>query len=97
MTDDPNVERITFVDGRALTRFRADPARVRVAVRPVGRLTLVTITERASGRWVCATASGPRKALALALREAERRELPGIDLSMGWAYQHPMFRPDPNR
>lgn len=75
-----------------LARFRADPSRVRVGVRRVGALTMVTISSTTpDGPSVIAVHSGPRKALVLALREAEYHGIGGIDLAMGSAYPHPQL------
>jgi hypothetical protein len=73
-----------------LSRFRANPRKVRVAIRRDGDGWLATVSAmhagliRFEGR-----ANGPRKALAKALRTAESFGLDGLDLSMSWAYDHP--------
>lgn len=40
------------------------------------------------------TTTGPRKALVRALRLAEEMGMEGVDLGMGWAYEHPQY-PEP--
>lgn len=80
-----------------LARFRADPRRVRIGVRRsnggwVGggdRAWDVTITSRGSGMVVTRRDRSPLKALVKALRCAEESGMPGIDLGMQWAYNHP--------
>jgi len=73
-----------------LARFRADPRKVRVAIRRVGREWVVWISSRATPTRGCeGRATGPRKALAKALLAADAANLDGVDLSMGWAYEHP--------
>lgn len=76
--------------GIPLARFRADPWRVRVGVRRLddGRWR-VTITPRGRGVEVCAIHPRLKAALWRALCRAEWQEVPGVDRSMGWAYQHP--------
>ena len=73
-----------------LTRFRANPSKVRVAMRRDGALWLATVTSRdPHGPVFEARATGPRKALVLALNKADEAGLPGVDLSMGSVYRHP--------
>ena len=73
-----------------LTRFRADPALVRVGIRPHKGLWYVTISSRPLGRGVIERMhKSPKGALVLALRAAEAVGFPGIDLGMGSAYEHP--------
>lgn len=82
---------------RTLTRFRADPTRVRVSIQhcsaPGPRFTAYwVVTIRSLQRdvfGVMRAHRSPKKALALALRAAERLRIPGIDLGMQWAYYHP--------
>ncbi len=73
---------------RVLARFRADPKRVHIAIRklPDGGY-IVRLTAGQTSIW--RAHRRPTAALALALRAAEGLKLPGIDLSMGWAYEHP--------
>lgn len=79
-----------------MARFRADPARVSISVRRfTDRFWRVLIQSRVTGHVCATTATGPRKALARALRMAESSNLvPGIDLDMQWAFEHPQ-KPGP--
>ena len=70
-----------------LARFRADPKRVRVSVRRWQGEWIVFVVAREGTANVSRTGNTPRKALARALRAAEW--IPGVDLGMGWAYEHP--------
>ncbi len=81
--------RAILCDGVYLARFRADPAKVRVGVRRTEQGWYVRVISRSDGRQHSAVDTGPRKALVRALRAAEAAGLPGIDLGMGWAYEHP--------
>lgn len=78
----------------SLARFRADPRRVRIGVRRhgdlwyvrIGRLSTVTFG------WIFSVERmhrSPTRALVLALRAAEALQIPGVDLGMQWAYEHP--------
>lgn len=79
-----------------LVRFRADPRKVRVGVRPQNNgVFQVTIGARDGSCRVFAFATSPKKALVKALQRAEREQLPGLDMSMGWAYEHPWLRGGP--
>lgn len=87
---------------RRLVRFRADPRRVRVAVRRDGdewvatvspRLGVPVLTAAHLRRSWSARSRSPLKALAKALRAADDAQLGGMDLSMGWAYEHPHWSP----
>jgi hypothetical protein len=76
-----------------LARFRADPRKVRVAIRRSGSEWVACVSNRASyGRRFEAVATGPRKALVKALLLADADGLDGVDLSMGWAYEHPQHQ-----
>jgi len=73
-----------------LSRFRADPRKVRIAIRRKGTGWLASVSGCSpTGPLYQAWATGPRKALVKALLEANANDLDGIDLSMGWAYEHP--------
>jgi hypothetical protein len=80
-------------------RFRADPSKVRVGVLRLGdRHWMVTIEPRdRSARTVYEHGNTPRKALARALRRAEKWQIPGLDLGMQWAYEHPYPDVSPDR
>lgn len=81
-------------DGEHLARFRADPSRIRVAVRKVGDEWAVSIETRGrSKRRVRAQHRSPKRALVIALRKAEALGFDGMDLEMGWAYRHPQRSP----
>ncbi len=73
----------------AFARFRADPAKVRVRVRRCENGTHWSVEVSSGGMAVYRADTGPRKALVRALRAAEAAGLPGIDLGMGRAYEHP--------
>jgi hypothetical protein len=76
-----------------IARFRANPAEVRVAIRRWQDQWLVTIEHRRYLRPPVTYAhKKPGRAVTLALREAERQGMPGIDLAMDWAYEHPQGR-----
>ncbi len=77
-----------------LARFRADPRKIRVSIRRTGKNWLATITERSSGKCVIYLAARPRQAVRMALRLAMNADLDGIDLGMGWAYEHPQHPED---
>lgn len=71
-----------------LVRWRADPQRVRVAVQrqPNGAFkAIVTIFK--SGLFVVKTGLNPRTTMMRALRALDGHD--GIDLGMGWTYEHP--------
>lgn len=75
-----------------LTRFRADPSKVRITVRPFEGKWLVRIAsrddpdEKDAVRVLDASA---RRALVRAFYRAAELGMPGLDPSMGWAYEHP--------
>jgi hypothetical protein len=74
----------------SVDRFQADPAKVRVSVRPHCRRWLATVMAREDPDveytgWQ----DTPEEAVAHALATAAHDGLDGIDLSMGRAYDHP--------
>ena len=76
---------------KRLVRLRVDPRKARVRIRRMdGGSWQATIypldgsTAAASG-----LARTPLQAVARALRIAEALRVPGVDLSMGWAFEHP--------
>lgn len=75
---------------RRLVRFRVDPTRLRVSMRrlPDGEWEACVAT-RDDSALVARGGNTPRKALARALRAADEEGLPGVDLHMQWAYEHP--------
>lgn len=83
---------------RFLSRFRADPKKVRVSVRRCtgpgtwrGRTEwwYASIGNCQAGIFVGSPGTTPVRAVVQALGLAEERNMPGIDLGMGWAYDHP--------
>lgn len=75
-----------------LARFRADPEKVRVSIRRDGDVWIAAIESRVCGASAATYVGQHRfayRAVVLALLAAERAELPGVDLSMGWTYEHP--------
>lgn len=77
-----------------LTRFRADPGKVRVSFRRCRGLWIASVESRARGPNFAAVHDDPGLALEAVLEMAEDAGLEGLDLSMGWSYEHPM-RPGP--
>jgi hypothetical protein len=72
------------------TRFRADPARVRVSIRRVGDVYSATITERGDCPLVIIKQGRtPRAAVMRALRAAHKHRMRGVDFGMQWSYPHP--------
>jgi hypothetical protein len=79
---------------RRLARFRADPSRIRVSIRPLVGGWKVTIASR-DGHQTCSDIDADlERALDRALAFAEHLEFPGIDRHMSWSYQHPMWKED---
>ena len=75
-----------------LTRFRADPRKVRVSIRQSDVGWVARVASRDGARTISEWHKlSPVRAVVKALLAAERSGLPGIDLSMGWAYDHPQF------
>ena len=72
-----------------LARFRADPSKVRVAIRKWGNGWFVRICSRTNPTCAAtATSNDPKAAINRALYLAESL-VEGIDID-GWTYQHPM-------
>jgi hypothetical protein len=76
-----------------LARFRANPRKVRVGIRREDGGWVATVALRAGGRMFEARATGPRKAVVKALLMADASGMDGIDLGMGWTYEHPQTLP----
>lgn len=75
-------------------RFRANPARVRVGVRPMTDGWLATVaTRKGAPHEVRRTAATPCEAVDAALDAADAAGMDGVDLGMGWVYPHP-FKED---
>lgn len=74
-----------------LARFRADPSKVRVSVRPRDGYFLLRIEDRKDPKWnnIETVDSDPKAGLTYLLNVAEKH-IDGIDLGMGGAYPHPM-------
>jgi hypothetical protein len=71
-------------------RFRADPQKLRVSIRDyVGAWRVAIVPRDGSGTGVWAWGTSPKKALAAALQKAERANMPGLNLSLSWAHEHP--------
>jgi hypothetical protein len=81
----------SMTDLASLARFRADPRRVRVAVRRFGSCYLAMVRDRscAYARSYEAAHVSAERAVILALEHAARSALSGVDLGMQWAYEHP--------
>lgn len=78
---------------KRFVRFRADPALVRVSIRWWTPWWRVTITER-DGIFPKVTGwsdPNPEVALALALAEADRIGMPGLNLDQEKVFPHPHF------
>lgn len=73
-------------------RFRADPEKVRVSIgyhRKVGAC-IATVSSREPFGGVARQAhEDPELAVLLALKQARRLGMPGIDLDLTWSYAHP--------
>lgn len=81
---------------RQLVRFRANPDKVRVGVQRQEGGFIVTVSTRVGPELKAeAFATSAKKALVKALLAAEKIDLPGLDLSMGWTYKHPWLLDDP--
>jgi hypothetical protein len=78
------------MDPNKLARFRADPSKVRVSVRPIGEAFRVNVTSRTTGTVAQATDKYIEVAIHAALLDAESIGIKGIDLELRWAYEHPM-------
>lgn len=83
---------------RTLVRLRANPEKVRVAIRRCGREWVATVSPRGSHPLLDPNGepvefetceADPAAAVFDALLSADSYELPGVDLGMEWAYQHP--------
>ncbi len=79
--------------GRSLTRFRADPSKVRIVLRPEGTAWRIRIESHCGEypRLHCLAAHAeliPGNMMNL-LVQARDEQVPGIDLFMEWAYEHP--------
>ncbi len=78
--------------GEMLARFRADPAKVRVAIVREGGGWRAAVSSRVCGTradaWR-AWAHEADRAIDVALHHAAEAQLDGVDLGMAWAFEHP--------
>lgn len=83
------------VPERRLVRFRADPEKVRVSIRRSysGDAWIAGIGPRGQDPVVRRIHKSPLKAMQLALNAAHLRRVPGMDVGMQWAYEHPFPEP----
>ena len=73
-----------------LARFRADPRKVRVSIRRIDDAWVAHFATRDGGVSVEGRHKrSPSRAVARALLAANRIDMPGVDLGMEWAYDHP--------
>lgn len=74
-----------------LVRLRVNPEKICIKVRRDSKRGMwrVEMISLVAPRSVIAHHKYPTRALALALRLATRADFPGVDLGMGWAYDHP--------
>ena len=75
----------------SLARFRADPSKVRVSIRRDGDRWVATVSSRSSRADSRCFHADPIVATKTALRGADSH-IPGIDLGMEHAYEHPFGR-----
>lgn len=75
----------------ALTRFRANPRKVRVAIcRLSENEWRVTVRNRDCDTYrILAYSNIPDAAVMRALQTAASVDMPGVDLDMQWSYEHP--------
>lgn len=76
---------------RRLARFRADPKKVRVSIQREGDFFVSSVRSRDESAPYSSfhgKSKLARVAILRALRIAEGN-IPGVDLSMGWTYDHP--------
>lgn len=89
-----SLKRLPYVGGMGTatlpkhTRFRADPAKVRVAIRKTSHGWRAYCSSRISGYTISETNASAKFALERVV-EAANGLIEGIDLGMQWAYEHP--------
>ena len=77
----------------SLARFRADPSKVRVAIRRDSLLGWVATVSCIMGMGTFESCSAfPERAVDGALRQADLAGMEGVDLGMEWTYEHPFGR-----
>ena len=84
---------------RYLTRFRADPKKVRIQLRWNGeewQVKISALPDPLQYKQVWAYNKSALKALVRAYQMAEQQNLPGLDRYMQWAYDHPQEALGPN-
>lgn len=77
------------MDPNNLARFRADPSKVRVSVRPCRGAFFIRVQSRTEGIEVSTHHSCPITGVMTVLKTASKL-MDGIDLRMQWACPHPM-------
>lgn len=72
-------------------RLRADPEKVRIGLCYQGenKVWVITVRSRNNSNVIICRDKHPKEALEKALKMAEKAGIPGIDLAMQWAYDHP--------
>lgn len=79
-------------------RLRVNPRLCRVSIQRVDDGWRYTIAVRDEPeRWVQARDRTPARAFVRALRLAEAQDFPGLNLGLGWAYDHPQYVPPKSR
>lgn len=82
----------TYVDGRCIVRFRADPKKIRIGIRFINACDAYQfmMTERLTGKHVATILDDDvEMGLDRLLEIAEEKKIDGIDIGMGCAYDHP--------
>jgi hypothetical protein len=77
---------------KKLVRWRADPEKIRVSIQKSTKSSSrwrVTVTCRATGKFVTCRSLSPERAIMRALKAADKVGYDGVDLYMQWAYRHP--------
>jgi hypothetical protein len=82
-------ENVSAIDPKSLTRFRSDPSKVRVSVRPERGTFLLTIESRVNTDRIFLRYDDPVIGLDMLLKTASEH-IDGIDIHMQWSYPHPM-------
>ncbi len=76
-------------------RFHADPTKVKVSLRTTEEGYIATVSSRTEAQFFTGEASSPASAVKLALYAAKLGNLPGLDLGLDSAYDHPWGTPQP--
>ena len=72
-----------------IVRFRADPSKVRTALRPSLGFWFATVETLNGDLRFTQIRTTPKAAMDAALELASNAGMIGVDLGMGWAYDHP--------